>query len=239
MLCAYDTDGEIPSLPTDCVCGVKFSVQHAMSCKKGGFVTLRHNGLRDVTASYLTEVCKDVKVEPILTTLTGEQFEERTANSAQDARLDISARGFCISGQRAFLDIRVFELNAQRYRNSNLQKCYSKNEDEKNKQYNRRVLQVENASFTPLVFCTTGGMGRKARVFYRRLTEMLSEKRGISLSDATTFLRSKISFCLLRSMLLCIRGGSRSSSRSWVLENVASEDVAISNEKSRFNGDSF
>ena len=30
----------IPGLPTMCPCGEKFNVQHALSCKKGGFITL-------------------------------------------------------------------------------------------------------------------------------------------------------------------------------------------------------
>ena len=32
--------------------------------KKGGFVTLRHNSLRDLTANILKEICKDVSIEP-------------------------------------------------------------------------------------------------------------------------------------------------------------------------------
>lgn len=36
-------------LPTECVCGEKFDLCHALSCKKGGMVTLRHNELRDIT----------------------------------------------------------------------------------------------------------------------------------------------------------------------------------------------
>ena len=43
----------IPNLPTRCPCGEKFDTQHAMSCKKGVFVTLRHNRLRDITGALL------------------------------------------------------------------------------------------------------------------------------------------------------------------------------------------
>ena len=32
-----------PRLPTECVCGSRFDIPYALSCKKGGFVTLRHN----------------------------------------------------------------------------------------------------------------------------------------------------------------------------------------------------
>ena len=33
-----------------------------MSYLKGGFVTLRHNKLRDITGEFLEEVCQDVAV---------------------------------------------------------------------------------------------------------------------------------------------------------------------------------
>ncbi len=40
-------------IPTNCVCGHLFSVQHALSCPRGGFPSIRHNELRDITASLL------------------------------------------------------------------------------------------------------------------------------------------------------------------------------------------
>jgi len=33
----------IKYLPTSCVCGAKFDIDHAMTCKKGGFISCRHN----------------------------------------------------------------------------------------------------------------------------------------------------------------------------------------------------
>jgi len=119
-------------LPSKCVCGVSFNIDHALSCKKGGFVTLRHNEIRNTTAKLLKEVCHDVKIEPSLIPLTGETFTEKTANLKDDARLDVAARGFWISGQKAFFDVRVFNPFAKRYRNQEIEKCYVVNEKERN-----------------------------------------------------------------------------------------------------------
>ena len=58
--------------------------------RKGGFVTLRHNEVRDITASLLNEVRKDIRKEPPLIQLTGETFEQRTANTSDEARLKTS-----------------------------------------------------------------------------------------------------------------------------------------------------
>ena len=88
----------------------------------------------------LEEVCKDVKKEPMLMGLNGEQFRLATANQRPEARLDINAIGFWTPGQQVFLDIRVFDLNAQRHKNPELQKCYKGNEDEKKRKYNERIL---------------------------------------------------------------------------------------------------
>ena len=87
-------------------------MQHAIQCKKGGFVTLRYNELRDNIAEMLEEVSSDVKVEPALQPLSGEEIK---GNQSDEARTDISARRFWIRGQRAFFDMGVFDPNAQRY----------------------------------------------------------------------------------------------------------------------------
>ena len=216
---------ELPRLPSDCACGSKFSFSHALSCKKGGFVSMRHNELRDITALLLKEVCPDVKKEPMLLEISNEKFNERSANTRRESRLDVSALGFWVPGQRVFFDVRVFDPNAQRYRNTEIKKCYHKNEEEKKKAYNERVLQVENGTFTPLVFSATGGMGRECRMFFTRLSEMIAEKRNISVSSAMNFVRTKISFSLLRSALLCLRG-SRTLRK---VESIAEIDISLVN----------
>ena len=189
-------------LPEICECGSKFTTEHALSCKKGGFVTLRHNQIRNITAKLLKEVCHDVRIEPHLQKLTGESLVEKMANETDEARLDVSARGFWIAGQMAFFDVRVFNPNAKRYANQELSKAYDINEKEKKKQYNERILQVEHGSFTPLVMSATGGMGREGRRFYARLSEMLSENYSFTIS----WLRRKICFALMNSVCMCIRG---------------------------------
>ena len=43
-------------LASHCICGKPFGVEHALSCPTGGFPIIRHNELRDITASLMTEV---------------------------------------------------------------------------------------------------------------------------------------------------------------------------------------
>ena len=58
-----------PMLASYCACGQLF---HALSCPTGGYPSIRHNKLHDITADLLKEVSGDVTVEPPLQPLTGE-----------------------------------------------------------------------------------------------------------------------------------------------------------------------
>jgi len=83
-------DWEVSDMPPVCVCGYHFNVDHAMICKRGGFVIQCHNKLRDFEAEMLRMVCNGVGIEPVLQDITGKELN-RGANTAPDARL---ARGF-------------------------------------------------------------------------------------------------------------------------------------------------
>ena len=69
---------------------MKFDLTHSLSYKKGGFVPLKHSEIRNITALLLTEVFKDVRVEPLLQQLTGESLQNHTARGNK-VRLGICA----------------------------------------------------------------------------------------------------------------------------------------------------
>ena len=83
---------------------------------------------------------------------------------------------------------------------------FKKHEDEKKRTYNRRVIEVEKATFTPLVFSTSGGMGKEAVAFHKRLATLISLKRGDLYSNAISYVRKRINFTILKATLLAIRG---------------------------------
>ena len=76
----------------------------------GGFVTIRHNNLRDFEANLSRKVHNDVELEPALQPLDGEHVK---GISGDEARPDVRARGVWRPGQNAFFDIRVTNPNAQ------------------------------------------------------------------------------------------------------------------------------
>ena len=76
------------------ICGKPFTIEHSLSCSFGGFPTIRHNKLHDVTANLLSQVCSNVQVEPQLQPMPGETLSHCTSNADEHARLDISTKGF-------------------------------------------------------------------------------------------------------------------------------------------------
>ena len=171
------------------------------------------NDLRNITAESLSKVCYDVAIEPPLQPLTGESIEPRSANRQDEARADIHARGFWGQRQSAFYDVRVFHPNVQSYCQSSIPSLYRRHELQKKREYgNRMIREVEQASFTPLfLLLATGGMGKEAVVFYRRLADLLSRRSSTTYSRTLAWMTCTLSFSLLRSATVCIRG-SRSIS---------------------------
>ena len=153
----------------------------------------------------LEQVCKDTVIEPSLIPITTEQLQRGT-DVSDGARLDVCTRGFWTPLDRAFTDIRVLHPQAQSNANTSLFQMYRRHENEKKSKYNDRVLQVEKATFTPLVFSTTGGMGNEAARFLKHLAVKLSNKSGQSYSDTVAFVRRRIRFDLLKTCVISLRG---------------------------------
>ena len=201
-------------LPTHCSCGAPFSTTHAFSCSKDAFPPIQHDHIRDLTAQFLTEVCPNVEIEPTLQPLSGETFQRRTANVEANARQDIKAQGFWGSQREsAFFDVRVFNPYAPSNSTGSQAANYRRHEKEKRRAYERRILEVEHGSFTPLVFSTTGGWGPSAQVTFKRLASLISVKHKKSYSQTMSTIRCKLAFSLIDSAVMCLRGARSSFHR--------------------------
>ena len=80
--------------------------------------------------------------------------------------------------------------------------------NEKKRHPNSRIIEVDQGSLTPLRFTVARGMGSGGRDFYKRLTTLLSLKKGNNKSIGTSWKQSKVNFASLWTMFLCW-GGSR------------------------------
>ena len=61
-------------------------------------------------------------------------------------------------------------------------------------------------SFSPLVFGTNGWMGAQCNCFLKRLAEEFSEKNKEPYHITMTWIRTLLSFEILRSVHTCVRG---------------------------------
>ena len=72
----------------------------------------------------------------------------------------------------------------------------------------------------PLVFSTTGGMGEEAKHFLKRVATLIAYKKGNLYSDFVSYIRRKLSFCLIRTVLVALRGYR---GREVISENINSD----------------
>ena len=87
-----------------------------------------------------------------------------------------------------------------------MDQVYAQHEREKKRSYGERVLQIEKASFTPVVLSTHGGSGKEADRHHKRIAQLIADKRNESYPEVISHLRTRIRFSLLRSILTAVRG---------------------------------
>ena len=192
-------------LPTRCQCGHDFTMDHAMQCQLGGYVHRRHDHIRDLFAKLLDVVADGVEIEPRLQPLSGEVLPPGS-NIDDESRLDFAGKGFWQNSEMAFFDVKVFSPFAKSHVNKNLDALFKSEEKKKKDKYNDRVIQIEHGSFTPVVLSSSGGFGREGSCFVSRLIDKIAEKQGTEKSLVANYVRSKVSFELVRAQVACIRG---------------------------------
>ena len=147
------------------------------------------------------------------------------SKKAQDARKDIHARGFWERHRPAIFDVRVCHPNVESCWDLEPQQIYRSHENEKKHLYSRRVLDIEHGTFTPLVFTTTGGMGKKCLMYHSRLAQLIVIKKGEQYAKTISWIRTRTSFALPKCALVCLRG-STARRVPWEIKN-ADIDVEV------------
>ena len=176
-----------------------------------------HDNVKYMFTVLLDKFCTNVQSEPHLSDLQGEASNLRMDNTSQGARLYIKARTFWRQGQDACFDIRVTHVNALSYKDLSTNVTFKKHEAEKKREYNQRIMNVEHGISTPLVLGTNGGMGLQSQMFIKRL----AEKIAIFSAKVITWIRTRLSFEILRSAVLCVRGSKRPWHKSCQSSNLS------------------
>ena len=120
----------------------------------------------------------------------------------------------------AFFDVRVTHVNSMTNQGKSTAAIFKEQRvSRKKRKYQQRVLEVEMGSFTPLIFGTNGGMGEECKMFMRHLAEKLAEKDVEGYPIVISWLRTRISFEILKSVNTSIRGSRQPFFRSEVVDD--------------------
>ena len=112
---------------TSCACGAAFSVEHALSCPKGGFPSIRHNEIRDYTFQKSAIMFQwSLIYNP--SQVSFPPLSQPTSRMVLDL-MYVAADGFWGSRfKRAFFDVKVFNPYAPSNRWPQFTACYRSHE---------------------------------------------------------------------------------------------------------------
>ena len=82
---------------------------------------------------------------------------------------------------------------------------YRIHEMELQPKYIARVINIKKATYTPLVFGTSCGMGPEAMVFSKRIAENIANKSLQRYCDVVSFIRRRLKFDPLKTCLISLR----------------------------------
>jgi hypothetical protein len=206
-------------------CGKKFSVRHALECKKGGNVILRHNEIRDELVDLASKaiIPSAVRNEPLIYSScpavkmseldpTNPAVSRSLHKSRDETRGDVCIRGLWSRGTDCIIDVRVTDTDAKSNLTRDPAKVLEVHEKEKKNKYLKACLE-QRRDFTPFVVSTDGLIGKEAKTSLKKLSSLLAEKWGKSYSEVCGYVNARMSIAIVRATHLCLRGSRVPTSR--------------------------
>ena len=190
-------------LPTHCPsCGEKFTLAHALECKRGGWVTRRHNEVIRAWMQYFKKGgAVSVHAEPLLRPLPKGTIPRPGTTKADDARADIVVRG--ADGRDHFYDVAVIDSYAHSYMSKSALKPLTDYEHKKIAMYEDRVSPM--GSFTPLISSVYGTLAPAAATTANQVARGVDPDR--EERDATLDLHQAVlQAAVIKATGLCLRG---------------------------------
>ena len=106
----------------------------------------------------------------------------------------------------SIIDVRITDTDNKSQKNTrDPMKVLAKHEKEKKNKYQELCL-AQRRSFTPFVVSCDGLLGREAELLLKRLSELLSTKWEKPYSVVHCFVKTRISFAIIRATNYCLRG---------------------------------
>ena len=80
-------------------------------------------------------------------------------------------------------------------------------------------MTVEYGTFTPLVYSLTGGEGPETSIYHKYVAHKIEAKADEKYENVLSLIRCKLSFLILRSVLMCIKGSRPTNIYSVVVDD--------------------
>ncbi len=207
-------------LPIQCNgCQQKFSVRHALECKRGGLVISRHNEIRDELSDLASKAFfpSAVRDEPRIQTSRAAESDTSPGkpespavkrlfqNNRTEDRGDILVRGLWARGTDCIIDVRITDVDAKSQRSKDPHKVLEAHEREKKKKYLEACLE-QRRHFSPFVASTDGLLGKESRTLLKKLSALLAEKWEKPYSEICGYVNARMSIAMVRATHFCLRG---------------------------------
>ncbi|KAL7477562.1 hypothetical protein ACHAW6_003394 [Cyclotella cf. meneghiniana] len=192
-----------PHLPSRCNgCNEGFTVDHALNCKKGGLVGIRHDDACDEWAHLCSLAFSNARVEIEPPIHYGHDSSDRSPCctttpppptspndiAGDEARGDVLVHSFWQCTRGTIFNIRICEMDTRSYANTSSDKVLKRASKEKVQKYKLACL-AQHQDFTPLLYSVDGLSSKEAQKAERRLACIFAKKWDRTYSDITNFIR--------------------------------------------------
>ena len=96
--------------------------------------------------------------------------------------------------------------NTPSHKDEYINQIFKESETAKKHKYDQRIMQVEKATFFPLIFSTADRMASVCTKFYKKVAVLVSNNTKEGYSHVMSHLRTRLRFTLLKSTLVAIHG---------------------------------
>ena len=218
-------------------CASPFTVEHGLSCKKGGFVSIRHDDVRDEAGALAGQALTTGKItyEPSISygrNLTAGQPEvpQGTGNQlGAESRGNVLVHGLWERGSGCVLDIRITDTDANSHKDISSAKVLERAAKAKKAKYLQPCLE-RRQSFTPLVYSVDGMTCKEAKAFSKRIACLLAKKWDRPSSEMVGYMRGRMGIAVFR-LSTVLLWGARVHKRTvpWVWDDTEYETVREQN----------
>ena len=219
------------NLPDNCPGSLAHnSIQHALNCKTGGLIEMRHDEVADEWHALGQRVFGNSKIshEPEIFNdelqhqiYSDQQNKSNNTNENDDevhessnkvvtlqrlnrSRGDKSILGFWQRAVDCIFDIRIMDLDCKSYRGQDPQKVLNRIERAKCNKY-KKALQDQNKDFTPMVYSVDGMPGHQTNLAEKRMAALLASSLNREYSEMMFYVRARMTISIVRCNTILLR----------------------------------